>query len=189
MELTDEEIIASVCKGATEEYALLVKKYERTIYNLMYRFTGNEQEAADLTQEVFVQSFSKLHTLDLEKGYFSWLYTIAMNKGKDWNRALRNRACHTVWTEEHHYKEKNTFHDLSIQEHTMQKQQDFELLHNALMSLPHAIREILLLRYKYERPINEIAGIFSLSESATKMRIKRSLEQLQKILQDTSIRL
>lgn len=189
MESTDEVVVANVCKGATEEYALLVKKYERTIYNLMYRFTANEQEAADLTQEVFVQSFSKLHTLDLEKGYFSWLYTIAMNKGKDWNRTLRNRACHTVWTEEHHYKEKNIFHDLSIQEHTLQQQQDFELLYTALMSLPHVKREMLLLRYKYERPINEIAGIFSLSESATKMRIKRSLEQLQKILQDTSIRL
>ena len=188
MELTDEETIANVCKGATEEYALLVKKYERTIYNLMYRFTDNDQEAADLTQEVFVQSFSKLHTLDLKKGYFSWLYTIAMNKGKDWKRALRNRACHTVWTEEHHCKEKDLSHNLSVPEHAMQKQQDFELLHGALMSLPHPIREILLLRYKYDRPVKEIADIFSLSESATKMRIKRSLEQLQKVLQDTSIR-
>ncbi len=184
MEPSDEEIVARVLAGATQEYAWLVRKYERPIYNLMYRVTAHEQEAADLAQEVFVQSFAKLQTLDNHQPYFNWLYTIALNKGRDWKRALRNRSHHTPWRETDHAPRKDHFQDLSSQEQAIQQQQYQEQLQRALLTLPAEKREPLILRYSYELSIREIAEIFSLSESATKMRIKRSLEQLRSLVEN-----
>jgi RNA polymerase sigma factor (sigma-70 family) len=57
-----------------------------------------------------------------------------------------------------------------------------QLLQMALDMLPPETREILLLRYRHEQPVREVAAVFGITESAVKMRVKRGLEQLQGIL-------
>lgn len=181
MEPSDEELVARVLDGSGDDYAVLVRRYERIIYNLMYRFTANEMESADLTQEIFIRSYSNLNRLKKRNKYFSWLYSIAMNRGRDWSKqknmtlqkeaelATSSAACLSSA-------------GLSQPENTLQEKQDSLLLEKALMSLSPKKREPLILRYRYEYSIREVAEIFSMSESSVKMSIKRSLEQLNTIL-------
>ncbi len=60
------------------------------------------------------------------------------------------------------------------------------MLAAALDQLQAETREILILRYRHEQPVREVASVFGMTESAVKMRVKRGLEQLQKILNEAN---
>lgn len=91
MSETDEEIIEEVLAGNTQIFEVLVNRYERPVYNLMYRYSNNVEEAADLTQDVFLSVFRNLGTFKQGKGFFSWMYTIALNRARDWARKITGR--------------------------------------------------------------------------------------------------
>lgn len=187
MELTDEQVVVNVLNGTTDDYALLVRKYERLVYNLMYRYTGCAMESADLAQDIFLQSFARLHTLKSDKKYFNWLYTIALNKGRDWARTNGAGAARKQYTELNEYScsAECNLQKASSQEQEIQHRQEQQRVENALMALSPNKREIVILRYRHERSIREIAEIFAITQSAVKMRISRSLKQLQDILSNT----
>jgi RNA polymerase sigma-70 factor (ECF subfamily) len=62
MHLTDEEIVQQILAGSKQRYAEIVSRYQRPVFNLMYRYTRHEQDAADLTQDVFLRAFDRLST-------------------------------------------------------------------------------------------------------------------------------
>jgi RNA polymerase sigma-70 factor (ECF subfamily) len=54
-ELYDQQIITEVLTGKVDDYRHLVLRYQRPIYNLMYRMTGSREDALDLAQETFAR--------------------------------------------------------------------------------------------------------------------------------------
>lgn len=179
MEQTDREIVKLVLAGKIEMYAVLVQRYHRQIFNLMYRFSHEDQDAADLTQDVFFRAYEKLASYRAENSFFPWLYSLAINRATDWSRrqTVRRNKRHLVTPEKS---------DLSChteQEQLLENREELEQLQAALCKLPDATREILLLRYKEELSISEVAHAFRLSESAAKMRISRGLKDLRKLME------
>jgi RNA polymerase sigma-70 factor (ECF subfamily) len=75
----DAAIVARCLAGCPETFAELVDRYERVIYNLIYRMVRDSDEACDITQDVFVRAYERLHTFDPRFKFFSWLYRIAVN--------------------------------------------------------------------------------------------------------------
>jgi len=89
--MTDEaRIIATVLEGEVNAFEPLITKYEKPIFNLMYRATGSYDEAIDLTQEAFLKAYDKLYQFQRDRHFFSWLYALALNIGKDY---LRYKKC------------------------------------------------------------------------------------------------
>ena len=177
IQATDEEIINEVLAGKTQRFAILVERYQRPVYNLMYRYTESVEESADLTQDVFVAAYGKLKSFKPGKGFFSWLYTISLNRARDWYRMNSRR-----WAKmpELTYELQQT----QVTQQTKLEQQEVKSsMNRALARLPEETREILILRYRHERSILEVAEIFNISESAAKMRIKRGLASLQQQLE------
>ena len=180
MSLTDEEIVQAVLAGKKARFSDIVNRYERPVFNLMYRYARHEQDAADLTQEVFLRAFNRLATFRADRSFFSWLYTLAVNHANDWSRSRRRRQD----GEQAHRLEKAGSVESVDPTREMESCEQSEMLQAALNLLPSETREILLLRYRHEQPIREVAAVFALTESAAKMRIKRGLEQLQRILSE-----
>lgn len=180
MHLTDEEIVQEVLAGRRQSYAEIVTRYQRPVFNLMYRYTRHEQDAADLTQEVFLRAFDRLSTYRPDRSLFSWLYTLAVNRANDWSRSrTRQQAGMRAYLRD----------DVKIWQANnpatgAENRQEGQMLHKALDRLSPETREILLLRYRHEQPVREVATAFGMSESAVKMRVKRGLEQLQEILRE-----
>lgn len=75
----DEErrIIAQVCAGDTNAFEALVVAYQKQVYNLALRTVGNEEDAADMTQEVFLRAYRALGTFRGESKFSVWLYRVA----------------------------------------------------------------------------------------------------------------
>ena len=84
---SDKAIIRRVLKGEVQLFAKIVERYERPIYNLMFRYCRSEQEAADMSQDVFLRSYDRLASFNEDKKFFPWLYTLAVNRANDWYRS------------------------------------------------------------------------------------------------------
>lgn len=86
----DTQIVAQILGGDRQAYSLLVKKYQSIIYNLAYRMTANTQDAADLTQDIFIRAYTYLWRYNPQKKFFAWLYTIALNTIKNHLKKINN---------------------------------------------------------------------------------------------------
>ncbi len=179
MKHSDEEIIEQILAGDKELFSMLVERYQRPLFNLMLRSTNNQEEAADLTQDAFVRAFDRLWSFRADRRFFPWLYSLAINLARDWQRKNRSHRSkrHILEQETLQREDGNNYHT------ELENKEKLSLLHQALFDISDQTREILLLRYRHGRPVREVAEVFNLSESAIKMRVKRGLEQLRGIME------
>lgn len=177
MEPQDNQLIQRINEGDYTCFATLVDRYSTPIYNLMYRYSGCPDDAADLTQDIFCKAFEKIGTYREKQRFFSWLYTLALNHVKDWSRKNTNnrkKLLRFAWEAD---KEKNQRNVCLVE-----SSQQVGELQKALALLPDENREMVLLKYQQDLSIQELSEIFQLSESAVKMRLHRSLGEIRKIL-------
>jgi RNA polymerase sigma-70 factor (ECF subfamily) len=179
MNLSDEDIVDGVLAGEKELFAVLVERYQRPIYNLMYRYSRSMEEAADLTQEVFVRSFDRLRSFHTGSSFFPWLYALAVNQANDWSR---KRSRYQVKVDDYG-RQSMLFESAADQQTSIEAKETGEVIDRALAGMPAETRELLIFRYRHDRSIKDAATVFKLSESAVKMRIKRGLDDLQRELQ------
>ncbi len=175
---SDEEIVQQVVEGAGSAYALLVDRYQRPVFNLMYRYCRSDEEAADLSQDVFLRAYERLASFDCRRKFFPWLYTLALNRAKDWQRSNSRKLKELArlrW-------ETEPLQSRSQQEEQLLNREEVQSLYGALDTLTDTTRELVLLRFKQELPIRDLAEIFGLSESAVKMRMARGLNKMKSIL-------
>lgn len=105
------------------------------------------------------------------------MYTLALNYGRDWARKKKNsERCIDRLSREY------ANNDAQSPGRIVEADQEAEGLNLALSMLTGDRREMVLLKYRHERSIKEIAEVFDLSESAVKMRLQRALGELGETL-------
>lgn len=178
----DQRVIAAVLAGETEAYAVLVERYQKPIYNLMFRMTGSTWDALDLAQETFIKAFEQLHRFRLDKRFFPWLYTIGLNHSKNFMRRRGSMQTSPLDDCESGREAVNP----RVEEERVCARLDASRITGALGELPFDCREAVILRYHEEFSMDEIAGVLGISVSAAKMRVHRGLKKLREILEGGS---
>ena len=91
--LIEQKLIKRIKKKQDKEAAnTLISYYYKEIYAYVYRQTGNEELAKDLTQDIFIQILQKIAMFDHKKASFrTWIYRIASNKIYDHYRSKTHR--------------------------------------------------------------------------------------------------
>ena len=173
-EMTDEELVTRANRELfhiTVAYEELMRRYQRTLFNVCARYLGNERDADDVCQEVMLKVLHGLKNFEGKAKFKTWLYSITYNE------------CITQYRKE---KRKRRLYDalsLDAQEEAHEPEQPAVAskgLDHWLVHVNQVDREILLLRFVAELEFQEIADIMSMGLSATKMRYKRALEKLKK---------
>jgi len=172
-ELYDQQVITAVLTGNVDAYRHLVLRYEKPIFNLMYRMTGSRDDALDLAQETFIKAYEKLERFKTGSRFFPWLYTIGLNNGRNFIRD--------------HKMEKQCLVEMGGDESWMDRllQQtplDVQRLREGLQQLPLDYREAMILHYHEGFSMKEIADALELSVSGAKMRVHRGLRKLRQIM-------
>jgi len=93
----DAAILCRLDAGTEEEiFSVLVRRYQDRVFRLALSVLGpgNELEAEDVAQEVFLQVHRKLHTFRSESRFSTWLYRLAYRKAVDAQRRARHRYLH-----------------------------------------------------------------------------------------------
>jgi len=76
MRTEDGYIIHKCLNGEQAAFGLLVDKYKASVYALAHSKLRNFHDAEDITQEVFIKAYQKLHTLKRWDNFLAWLYSI-----------------------------------------------------------------------------------------------------------------
>ena len=174
----DRELVKEVLAGNVETYRILVERYQKPIYNLMYRMTRSVEDARDLSQEAFIKAYEKLGTFSPEKRFFTWLYTVGYNLAKN-----HQRRSNTVATDVEVLLEQGVIGcEIACQENRLSEKLDSRRVHRALDKLPVDYREAIILHYHEELTFREVAMALNLSVSGAKMRVQRGLEKLRGLL-------
>jgi RNA polymerase sigma-70 factor (ECF subfamily) len=172
----DQSLVYDILSGDVNLYALLMKRYQKPIYNLMLRMTGSEQDALDLSQETFVRAYEKLEKFDPSAPFFPWLYTMGLNLARDFLRRAKRSPIES-------YEPENSFSIEIDQGDRLADQIDVQQVLEGLQTLPVDYREALLLRFHEGLSVSEVAYSLGLSLSAAKMRIHRGLLKLRQLLE------
>jgi RNA polymerase sigma-70 factor (ECF subfamily) len=65
--------------GNTQYWGRIFEKYKKPIFVQCHRMLKNEEDARDLTSDIFIKAFESIHRYDLNRPFFPWLYRIATN--------------------------------------------------------------------------------------------------------------
>jgi RNA polymerase sigma-70 factor (ECF subfamily) len=76
---TDADIIAEVLAGDSDDYAILVIRYQGRITSLCFSMLGEEQAALDAAQDIFIKAFKGLPGFRGGAAFSTWLYRIGYN--------------------------------------------------------------------------------------------------------------
>jgi len=178
MRTEDGYIIHKCLNGDSAAFGLLVDKYKESIYALAYSKLRNFHDAEDITQEVFLKAYQKLHTLKWWDNFLAWLYAITSNLCKNWIRSKFNSPDHEFIAEQ----DSRFFDYLSM--NSYQEEQAHELLYEALASLPEMYRQVLTLYYIGGMSSREIAKFLGTSPNNIDQRLSRARAKLKKEMLD-----
>ena len=173
-------VIQAVLDGDVNAYEALVKKYEKNVYNLALRMTGNSEDAADMAQEAFIKAYNSLTSFRGDSKFSVWLYRIVSNVCLDFLRSRSRKQTVSLSTENDDGEEVEL--DIADETHSPEKLLDRSLTRDAvrrgLAALPPDHREILLLREIQGLSYEEIADVLGLEAGTVKSRIFRARKKL-----------
>ncbi|MCK4364390.1 MAG: sigma-70 family RNA polymerase sigma factor, partial [Candidatus Aminicenantes bacterium] len=75
----DKELVESTIKGEKEAFEMIIQKYQQPLLNYIGRTVGERELALDFTQEVFIKTYSSLHSYKPQYKFSTWLFKIASN--------------------------------------------------------------------------------------------------------------
>ena len=173
-------IINAVLDGDSNAYELLVREYEKNVYNLALRMTGNSEDAYDMSQEAFIKAYNSLSSFRGDSKFSVWLYRIVSNVCLDFLRSRNRRATVSLSVENDEGEEVEL--DIADEASSPQTLLDRSLTRDAvrrgLQALPPDHREILLLREIQGLSYDEIAETLDLEVGTVKSRIFRARKKL-----------
>lgn len=169
----DARIIQRVLEGETEAFADLLGRFEAKVYSLVARLVGIEAEAEEVTQDVFVQTYTHLADFRAEADFSSWLYRIAYNTAL---MHLRRRRAVTLPMDERLIDSvTDEMADSALAEATEER---IALLEKALKRLSPEDRTAVTLFYFEKRSTREIAFVLGTTVSNVTTRLYRVRKRL-----------
>ena len=180
---TDEQLLASYLSGDEAAFGVLVRRYQRSLHQFLFRFLGDATLAEDVFQETFLQVAHSARQFNPDRTLRPWLFTIAANKARD---ALRSRA-----------RQKTTDLDAAVDSADAEGAQflDFlaadeplplerlelldaaRLVRGIVAGMPSRLRMVLVLSYFQGLPYQEIAEILGVPLGTVKSRLHAAVAQ------------
>ena len=162
--------------GSRSAFAELVDLFQNDIFKMVFYRTRTQMDAEDITQEVFMQAFRKLSGLKKVERFKSWLFSIAVNRVRDFNRKKRFRALFKMSDSSDEIKAAETqINDNSEPINELMRQDFWKQIGLILSKLPRMEKEVFLLRFLDHLSIKEISSALIKSESTVKTHLYRSL--------------
>ncbi len=182
----DARILRGLRAGIEEAYEELIRRYEQPVYGLVYRLLGNQADACDVVQDVFLKVFRGVNSFREQSSLRTWIYRIAVNEAHNQRRWFVRHSRHEVSIES-----EGTGNSYSLEyapdpgrsplEHAMNSE-NRTLIEQALAKINPVFRTAVVLRDIQNLSYEEIAEILQVSLGTVKSRILRGREALRREL-------
>lgn len=183
---SDEDLLGRFCRGQTEAFGVLVRRYERELYGYLRRYLADSNLAEDVFQNTFLQLYLKCSQYEPGRPVRPWLYTIATHQAID---ALRRNARHQVLSLEQQREDNGNGELRSLLDglesrgpaplDNLSAQERKERVRASVDRLPDFLREVVILAYYQGLKYREIADILDIPVGTVKSRLHAALNKLQ----------
>ncbi len=174
-----EKLVKQLKTGSQEAWNMIINTYSKKVYNMALNFAGNTDDAADITQEVFLKAYNNIEKFRDERSFTAWLLRLSRN------------YCIDHWRKNKYYR-KNLELDDNIRidsslapdtpEMTLIKNHDAEYLRQKMQLLSPDLRTLIIMRDVESFSYEEISENLDIPLGTTKSRINRARTKLAKLL-------
>jgi len=181
----DAALVRAIQAGDIAAFDQLVLKHKDKLFNFIYWFLGDYQEANDCAQETFIKVFKSINNFRFESAFSTWLYRIAMNTCKNRLKSSAYRwKKKTVPFENPEGSNGGNFssairNDSTSPVNELEKKERMMLIQKSINSLPEEQKRVVVLRDIQGLSYDEIAVISGLNLGTVKSRLARGRLELR----------
>jgi RNA polymerase sigma-70 factor (ECF subfamily) len=166
-------LVDAARRGDTAAFGALVERHQREVYRLCFRYVNDPEDAADLTQEVFLRAYRAMRSFRGDSALSTWLYRIAVNvcqtfrAGRRQHETLSESAAVTSGGE--------------VVER-MQRRERIRAVREAVARLPAKQKATLVLKVYQDLTHEQVAEILGTSVGTAKANLFHALANLRRLL-------
>ncbi len=182
--LSDKALISLIKLGDREAFNILVKRYEKKVFNILYLQLGPINDLEDLAQEVFLRIFKNINKFRGEAQFSTWIYRIVLNLSYDYKRKKKN-----IFSLDENIDEESeeVFENIiptteDDPEKILERMELRVKIRKAIKSLSKEYQEVLILREFEGLSYEEIAKILNCPMGTVESRLFRARDELRKKL-------
>lgn len=186
----DPVFIDKLRAGDAAAFETLVDRYSGDIYAVLFRITENAEDAADITQDTFVRALRSVRGFRGDSELKTWLFRIAINESRNrfrwWKRRRRDVTLSldaTMGESETTFAEMLVDTSISPEDEALSREREYALK-AALLDVPVAYREAIVLCDIEGLTYEETAAALGIGLGTVKSRISRGREELRRRLKD-----
>lgn len=176
---SDEELVRLYIDSQRNTFfEELYERYSDKVYRKCLSFVKDREKAEDFTHDIFLKLIMRIGTFKETSKFSTWLFSITYNYCMDQLRLTKKMG------------ETELDDNIDVEddaEDAEMVEMEAGQLRKALETISVQERTILLMKYQDDFSIKDIADTFGLTESAVKMRLKRTKEKLKKVYTDSII--
>ncbi len=169
--LTDAELVNAALDGEKQAFAVLVKRYERPVRAVALNVLGDRHLAKDVTQDAFVRAYERLAGLRRPEAFGFWLMKIARRCALDSARRKPKEA------------RLDTEIASAAESPNGQLDESKQELLAAVVKLPKAEKQVVMLRYFGDNSVKEVAEMVERSVGTVTKQLSRAHRRLRHLLE------
>ena len=179
MKKDEAHIIKEILHGNTTLYEYFLDRYGQQVFVLVDRIVSCQEDAEELTQDVFLKAFQQLSSFKAESSFSTWIYRIATNIAISAVRKKRNdvlRLDDSVFA-----NLSDTQVDAALED---ESEEQMERLQQAMNQLEADERALITLYYLEEKPLAEVAFILGITDGNAKVKLHRIRKKLYVLIKN-----
>ena len=181
MPFDDERELIDACKrGDSSAFSQIYEIYKDKVHSLAYYMTGEKEAAKDVTQQVFLKVFTSIITFQYKASFSSWLYRLAINVCRDYQRSTRRMKLLFIGVR----NETRIYDSSSSLEGSLSKEGLSQLVQNVIMKMSPKLRTVVILKYIEDLSYSQIAELLGCSVGTVSSRLNRSHKILAQELKE-----
>jgi RNA polymerase sigma-70 factor (ECF subfamily) len=173
----DAALIRRCQRGDVEAMNELIQAYQKHVFNLAFRLSGNYDDAQDIAQEAFIRVFNSINSFRGEANFSTWIYRIVTNVFLDERKKQRVRD-HGSLDEYLELEDSSVARQIEDPspgpEASVEQRERNEVVGQAVLALPENQRVMIALYHFQGRSYEEIADIMQLPIGTVKSRLNRA---------------
>ncbi len=184
----ETRLIEACREGDASAFNLLVWRWEKPLFNFVYKYVGDAALAQDLVQDTFVRVLKSIRGYSHRGAFSTWLYQVAVNLCKDHLRKKRLPlvSLHDFYTTasgEKVFVKDRVADERARTDAAAEAAEREELVKRLLGGVSEEQRVVILLKEYQELTFVEIAEVLNIPESTVKARLYRGLRAMRELLE------
>lgn len=180
------ELVRAAQTGDMGAFEQIFLRFQRRIYNVIYQMIGNEDDAAEIAQQVFVRVHDALPRLEHPEAFTTWIHTIATNLCRDHVRRRGHVRTESLDQRYGYDDEPNSGREIPDEsgspEGVLEHAEKHAVIHQAIQALSDNHRAVITMHHLQGMEVVDIAKIMGCRVGTVKSRLSRARDELYRTL-------